>query len=293
MKRITVLAALMVLVLPLAGFAVEPPKDPNPAQGSPNGIPNNATGGPDAFGYTFADNAEAECPYQFVDITATGTSITTGDDSSSGPVALGATFNFYGVDAADLNMATNGYISTDPTDTGPDLSPDCPLPATPSTGGGARFYPLHDDLITTDGLTQYFASCPRANPNCAISEDCTVFQWNGVTHFGGGGPWNMQAILYHQSGDILYQIEPGNPETGTGSTTGIQNDGATDGLTYACDTAGSVPDSTGVCFFHPNPAEACVGLPPVTIPTANNFGLLALLIGLALAAFFMLRRRFA
>jgi len=292
MKRITVLTALLMLVLPLVGFSVEPPKDPNPAQGSPDGLPNNATGGPDAFGYTFADTAEAECGYQFVDITATGTSITSGDDSSSGPVALGAPFDFYGVSLTDLVMTTNGTLSTDPTDGGGDLSNDCPLPATPSTSGGARLYPLHDDLITTDGLMEYFTACPRPNANCSVPEDCTIFQWNGVTHFGGGGPWNQQAILYHQSGDMVFQVEPGNPEAGSGSTTGIQNEAATDGLTYACDTAGSVPDNTGVCFFHPTPAEACAGLPIVAIPTANNFGLLALLIGLSIAAFFLLRRRF-
>ncbi len=292
MKRIAVLTALMIVALPLVGFSVEPAKDPNPAVGSPDGIPSSLTGGPDTFGYTFADTAEAECVYQFVDISATGTMIATGDDSSSGPIALGAPFDFYGVVAADLNLATNGYISTDGTDGGPDLSNDCPLPAPPSTGGGARMYPLHDDLITTSGLMEYFPACPRVNANCAIPEDCTVFQWSGTTHFGGGGPWEMQAILYHQSGDMIYQVEAGNPENGSGSTTGIQNLAADDGLTYACDTAASVPDMTGVCFFHPNPVAACAGLPVVAIPTANNFGLLALLAGLAIAAFFMLRRRF-
>ena len=293
MKRIAVLAALMIVALPLAGFSVEPAKDPNPAQGSPDGLPNNATGGPDAFGYTFADSAEANCPFQFVDITATGTSITSGDDSSSGAVGLTAPHDFYGELNTSLNMATNGYITNDGTDTGPDLSNDCPLPAPPSTGGGARMYVTHDDLITTDGLIEYFASCPRANANCSIAEDCTIFQWNGVTHFGGGGPWNQQAILYHQSGDMVFQVGAGNPETGSGSTTGIQNVTATDGLTYACNVAGSILDNSGVCFFHPNPSPACAGIATVAIPTANNFGLLALLVGLAVAAFFMLRRRFA
>ena len=297
MKRIAVLTALMIVAMPLVGYSVEPPKDPNPGQASDNGIPNEATGGPDAFGYTFADTAEPNCAYQFVDITATGTNIVSGDDVSSGAVALGAPFDIYGISNASLNMASNGYLTTDGADGGPDLSPDCPLPAVPSTPGGtpgARFYPLHDDLITDAGLVEYFAACPRPNANCVVSEDCTIFQWNTVTHFGGGGPWNMQAILYHQSGDFVFQIGAGNPELGSASTTGIQAySPPTTGLTYACDTANSVPDDTGVCFFHPNPAPACAGIATVAIPTANNFGLLALLIGLAVAAFFMLRRRFA
>lgn len=38
-----------------------------------------------------------------------------------------------------------------------------------------------------------------------------------------------------------------------GSTTGIQNESATDGLTYACNVAASVPAATAVCFYHPTP----------------------------------------
>ncbi len=300
MKRAMTIGMALALAAPLLVFAAEPPKDPNPAQGSPGGIPVEATGGPDAFGYTFIDQAEPNCAFQFVDISATGTSITTGDDSSSGAIPLGAPFNFYGTVFNSLNMATNGYISTDPTDTGPDLSNDCPLPTLPSTGGGARFYPLHDDLITTNGLTEYFPACPRSNPNCPglPTEDCTVYQWEDVTHFGGTEPpWNFQAILYHQSGDFVYQTGPGNPEAGSGSTTGIQDaPPPTTGLTYACNVAASVPDNTAVCFIHPTPAPICtvVQLPPtVEIPTANHWGLGALFLALVAAAVYMLRRRSA
>ncbi|MCB1056573.1 MAG: hypothetical protein KDD11_13810, partial [Acidobacteria bacterium] len=168
-----------------------------------------------------------------------------------------------------------------------------------STGGGARMYPLHDDLILNTGVgggfVEYFADCPRTNDRCPI-ESCTIFQWDNVEHFGGGGPWDMEVILYHRTNDIVYQIGAGNPELGSGSTTGVQNDGATIGLTYACNTGNSIPDNTGVCIIDPNPAppECNPIIPsPVEVPTANNFGLVALFLGLAAAAFFVLRRRFA
>ena len=108
-------------------------KDPNRPTGL-SGTPARATGGPDAFGYTWDDSV----PFVAADISGTGTAIFSGDDVA-GVVALGGNgFNIYGVDLTQVAMASNGYISTDPTDTGPDLSNDCPLPATPSTGGGSR-----------------------------------------------------------------------------------------------------------------------------------------------------------
>ncbi len=247
-----------------------------------------ATGGPDAFGYTWADQAEATVNYNFIDISATGTQIFNGDDVSSGGIALNAPFYFFGSVYNQLNMASNGYISTEPADAGPDLSNDCPLPSIPSTGGGARLYPLHDDLVST-GYVQYFSPCPRTsdrNPG----EACTVFMWDDVTHYGGGGgPWDMEAILYHQSSDFVFQIGPGNPEHGSGSTTGIQNTPPpTDGLTYACNTADSVPDNTAVSFYNP----LYIPIPPyVPIPTLSEWGIILMSMLLGLTAIIILRRR--
>lgn len=280
------IAASLAYTADVAGQTGEV-KDPNPPSGL-QGVAARATGGPDAFGYTYADQSEATCPTQFIDITGTGTPVTSGDDVGA-PVALtGPAFNFYGTDYTSLAMTTNGYLSTDPTDSGPDLSNDCPLPAVPSTPGGtngARIYPLHDDLIS-DGLFEYFASCPRPG-DYGAPEGCYVFQWDNVTHFGGGGPWTMEAVLYDTSYEIVYQIGAGNPETGMGSTTGIQDPSPpTTGLTYACDTAASVPDNTTVCIYHPM-------FPPGTfsIPTLSRAMLPALAGLLILVAGLSMRRR--
>ncbi len=244
---------LVILALALANPTLA--QENKGAGDQPQGVavPPAPTGGPDAFGYVWFDGSQPECDFSFVDISATGTVVTSGDDASSGPIALpGPAFNFYGTNYTQLVMATNGYISTDPTDTGPDLSNDCPLPATPSSGGGARLYPLHDDLITGSGLFEHITPCPRAS-GAVAGEGCYVFQWNGVEHFGGTGVmFDMQALLYDTSFGIVYQIGPGNPEQGSGSTTGIQNEVPDDALTYACNSAASIPDNTAVCFFHPN-----------------------------------------
>jgi len=291
------LGVALVLLLVVPAFAQEA-KDPNPPVAGPGGEAPATTGGPDAFGYTFADSAEATCPtVGFYDISATGVSIASGDDVS-GTANLGAAFDFYGTSFTQLQAASNGYISTDTSDTGPDLSNDCPLPVTPSTGGGARMYPLHDDLIVGNLYYEYFDVCPIASPRCAGGEACSIFQWDNTTHFGGGGPWDMQAVLFHTTNDFIYLIGPGNPELGSGSTTGIQDfPTPTTGLTYACNTAASIPDNTQVCFFHPNalPAACLPYVPPVIqeIPTLGVAGLVGLALLLGATAFLLMRRRTA
>ena len=272
--------AALALIAASGGLSAQEQKDPNPPQAKA-ALSLRTVGGPDGFGYTFADGAELTCTAGgFIDISATGAPVVAGDDVSSGPVALGAAFDFYGTSFTSLVMASNGYISTDPTDAGPDLSNDCPIPAPPSTGGGARMYPLHDDLDLEPGIGQgfyqFFATCPRPNDRCPAGEACSVFQWNDVAHFPGGGVapiWDLQAVLYHDTNDFVYIIGPGNPELGSGSTTGIQNfPPPTTGLLYACNQAGSIPDDTTICWFHPDPVpggcqEADLAITKTAAPT--------------------------
>jgi hypothetical protein len=229
-------------------------KDPNPPTGVTGGVTPRGTGS-DTFGHTF-DNT---VPFQAVDITTTGTMVASGDDVS-GVVTLQGSgqFNVYGTLFTQLTAASNGYISTDPTDTGPDLSNDCPLPSGPSTGGGNRMYPLHDDLIA-DIYYEYFSNCPRPS-DLGGNLGCHVFQWANTNHFGGSDSWDQWAILYESTWEMVFQVGPGNSELGSGSTTGIQNEAATDGLTYVCNSPNSLPDNSAVAFFNPQGQ-----LPPCTI----------------------------
>ena len=240
---------LAVALLAATAASAQEAKDPNPAVGAPASTPRTAFG-PDAFGYQGYDQAEPQCTAQFIDITATGTLVVTGDDAGA-PVNLpGPAFNFYGSTFTQLAAATNGYLSTDPADTGGDLSNDCPLPVLPSTGGGARIYPLHDDLVG-DVYFQHFPVCPRPS-GWGAAEGCYVFQWANMTHFGGGGPFTFEAVLYTTSFGIVFQHGAGNPEAGSGSTTGLQNaPPPTVALNYACNTAASVPAGSAQCIYHP------------------------------------------
>src|SRR6056297_1549425 len=181
-------------------WAQEPkdaPSSGNSVEPQPRGVIS------DNFGYTFTDSAAGNCALDFIDISGTGAEIVAAgvDDGASAPISIGTDFDFYGTAVTQLVMASNGYLSTDPTDTGPDLSNDCPLPAVPSSGSGARIYPLNDDLIASGGgFYEYFASCPRSSDQFPFNDlGCHVFQWEGATHFGGGGPFTFQVVLYDES----------------------------------------------------------------------------------------------
>ncbi|MEM1091575.1 MAG: PKD domain-containing protein, partial [Pseudomonadota bacterium] len=222
-------------------------------------------GGPDSFGYTFADSQEPSCSFSFQDIAGTGTQLNftatdgnqaAAEDDGWADVTLGGTgFDFYGTNLTGVTVSTNGYISTSQQDIGGDVSNDCPLPTAVSSGTGGRIYPLHDDVVIQTAYHQYFENCPRPGES-AGSAGCNIFQWNVDGFFGGPSSPNFdfQAILYDGTNQIVYQYGPGNGRQGDSQTIGIQSQANPpfDGLTYACNEPNSVPDNSAVCIFHPS-----------------------------------------
>jgi hypothetical protein len=287
--------------------AVNAPEPPLPPQEIPfrakrgpskNSVTSpNVSGGPDTFGYIFitSQGAAPTIPFSFLDISGTGTVLGSGDNVAYTAV-LSQPFNFYGTSYNALQVSTNGYISTDPLDPGSDLSNDCPLPAVPSSGGGGRIYPLHDDLFLDSLampagriLQQFYAVCPLTNAGGG-TEPCTVIMWdnaqiacedpNTLEIVGCGTPFDFEVILFHTSREIRVQVGPTTDE-GAFSTTGIQDPTATTGLTVACNSAGSIPDNFAVSFVLctaiacpgnmtvPNTAGQCAANVTFPLPTGN------------------------
>lgn len=229
------------------------------------------SGGPDAFGYTFADSEDASCPFDFVDISGPGAEVAflnsfgspTTDDGAASITLAGDGMPVYGERVFDVAMSTNGYISMDPEDGGDDFFTSCPLPAAPRIGPDAsRLYVYHDDLLLLDnsggsGYYQYFDLCPRASSDA--DEACHVFQWDRVS-FGTGGPtgpgprpdgdFSFQAIVYEQSGNVVYQYTGDDPIEGRDAAVGLQNRTADAGLQYSCQTPRVKRDSA-VCIAAP------------------------------------------
>ncbi len=207
--------------------------------------------GPDAFGYVAVDQNDGAV-YNYVDITATGALLVVGAEVSA-EVPLGAPFEIYGGAPMAVYANSNGFLTDDPA-TNFDASNDCPIPDPPSTGTGFRIYALHDDLDTSV-YYQYFTEAEAdmlgyAGETAGIS----VVQWVGVHDGAGGGPVDVEAILFHDDFSFLTMVAA-DAEEGSGSTLGIQNDGATTGLNYTCNTPMSVlPGVTAL--------EYTLGVPP-------------------------------
>ncbi len=210
-----------------------------------------ANGGPDAYGYTWAD-AGGSINHHWIDITATGEEVLwDGDDTSSNdagsgigsPVGLGFPVTLYGTTYTQLVPTANGYLSSDPAEAGLDNSNDC-LPAAPDKGGGVRLYAFHDDLSLTGAsarvLYQHFEVSPHPDKHGGVS----VFSWENARIEGGadaGRSISFQALLFHD-GDIYVQYDTFGFSLGAGATVGLQSETATNGLQYICNSNAIGPD---------------------------------------------------
>lgn len=60
-------------------------------------------------------NVDATIPYNWTDISSTGSSVYLSDDSVSGALPIGFDFEFYGTTYSDFYISSNGFISFTPT----------------------------------------------------------------------------------------------------------------------------------------------------------------------------------
>ncbi len=208
-------------------------------------------------------NRVGVCNRSFIDISGTGTlyaweaagnvNNADTDDEGSVLVQLSQSFDHYGDSINQLRVSTNGFISTSPNATGGDWDNDCPLPRAPDKDNeGARISPMHDDLRGADFYHQFFSVCPRPVDSGGVAS-CEVFLWQGADLFNTSEveSIDIQAILYPATSQWVYQYD-GAGFDGSTSTTGMQNEAATDGLTYACNTANSINTTEAVCTFNKN-----------------------------------------
>lgn len=210
--------------------------------------------GHDEFGYRTIDSNAANGPaFQWVDISATGTSVALGDGSTSqGPFAIGFPFSFYGVDYMNLWMNAKGWLFLG--DLGPGSSSSnnaCPIPNKATVGN--LIAALWDDLSLIEHVpngTAYYesfaaGSCPYGD----YAGDCFVAQWNGVYREQPvADDMTFEAIIF-DNGDILVQVLDAGNEFGSTSTTAIENENGYDGLTYACNEPISITNQLAVLFY--------------------------------------------
>ena len=222
----------------------------------------DGTGIADGFGYRVFDHHDPECSFAFVDIEGGGTpvafsasGVAPADDDGGAVIDLAAPFELYGVPVATVVMSSNGYLSSASTlavESGGDFSNDPVLPAIPDNAPGTpwRLMPYHDELngLDTGGIAYHQHLAPCSRPSEALpGEACTVFLWKDWG-LPGGDAMDFQAIVYHQSFEIVFQIHPGASVPG-GGTIGIQNSSASVASQYRRDAA--LAADTAVCIFEP------------------------------------------
>jgi uncharacterized repeat protein (TIGR01451 family) len=240
------------------------------AQGNPYTVPEEIKGdespcapgrlllgAPDPYGYEFIDSNEPDGPtFSWVDITATGTPLLLTDDDFDGPFTVGFDFPLYGGSFSQFWVSSNGWINF-VLPFHDDLSGDCPITDIGINAQPSRIAIMHDDLDPGDTADLvYYQSFPTS-PHPDFEGRCLVVTYDDFMHWPGGNGnvgGTFQAIIF-ETGEILLQFLDAGDEEGSGSTTGIMNGDRTIGLTYACNTAGSLTDNLAVRFFREDPQE--------------------------------------
>lgn len=175
------------------------------------------SGGPDGHGYRWIDSDAAGGPtFSWVDASALGSAISlSGDDTSAGPFPIGFDFPFYDSVFDEFNICTNGFISF--------TSSSAPYSNQPLPNSGApenMIAPFWDDQVFSGNQAYMYNDGTKL-----------VIQWDNVAHYGTGGPYTYEVILY-PTGKILFQyLSMADPKNS--ATIGIQNETKDDGLQVA------------------------------------------------------------
>lgn len=227
----------------------EPGKgEPDPGHGTPQ-LENH--GGPDDSGYIWIDSDDAGGPtYNWIDITSLGTPLYLGDDSYQ-EVTLPFSFLFYGNTRTSIKICSNGYLTFGSD--GSDYTND-PIPNTNDPNDFIA--PFWDDLNPGSGGQVYYyydADSGRF-----------IVEWYHVPHYGGGGTYTLEAILY-PDGHMLYQYNTMSGEL-TSATIGLENPTGTVGLQVVYDASYVHNDlavwlgqNLGWLTEHPSSGEVDVG----------------------------------
>jgi subtilisin family serine protease len=218
----------------------------------------NPPGGPDGFGYTFMDSNDfGGPPFNWLDISTSGTRLSLTDDSYAFPISLPFNFNFYGTDYSQVAVSSNGAIYFQNV---PLSYSNLPIPTNSSSTPQMFIAVYWDDLNPSSGGAVYYQIL-GSEPDRKF-----IVQWQQVPHYGSTSDWvTAQVILLEGSNSILAQyLDPSN-EAGSGATTGIQGDpspGVNWGLQYGYNQA-VLSENLTICYAYPDSYPNCVG------PTAS------------------------
>lgn len=215
--------------------------------GTEPGSPN-IQGGPDAFGYTFADNRDPGGPvYSFrAGDSRIGDSewlTPTLISNSGGPLDDGVVtktlpfpFSFYGSAYNQVRISTNGNIHFgDPNAWVPrrDNGEEC-VPSSSQYAPKAMIAPLWYDFVVppaSDNTGGVYLRSEGTSPNRTY-----IVEWRNVQAFNNAATRATFEVILSENGEINFQYQDltGQGVDGTQGVVGIQNETGTVGLKYVC-----------------------------------------------------------
>ncbi len=182
---------------------------------TPGVAPLVGAGGPDAYGYRWADSNEPGGPaVDFQDLSGTGVELNVGDETYV-DIDLPFAFPFYGADRATARVSPNGFLTFSSVTAAAYINPPIPRPDAPNAVVAAFW----DDLDASDIGAVYAGSLPDGRFGV---------QWDGVARYGRAQPLTFQVLL---SPDGRIEFQYGAMTDGlTSATVGIESPDGTDGL---------------------------------------------------------------
>jgi len=213
--------AELLEVVPAAASPWHAPAKGDESANGAGALAADRTGGPDAFGYRFADSDGVEGPrFEWIDIAAEASPLAlSGDDENSGPIPIGFDFPFYGDSFDVVYVSSNGWLSftSDRSSYG---NPPA-LPASGPTVPENLLAPFWDDLDL------------RGAPAVSYHGDASRFvvQFTDVGRFSSAARLTFQVVLF-PSGRIVFQYLSMLGVLDS-ATVGIQNGSRTSGLLVA------------------------------------------------------------
>ena len=227
------------------------PTDPTDPNGATDFEVEIGVGGPDAFGYTYADDRAPNGPVyatEFEDITATGTAITfqayaswPATDEGQFEAPLGFSFSFYGNTYTTTWVNTNGFVKFGSS--------------TVSGTNGELAY----QATTLPSTQQPNIIAVKWGDRTGVLGWCetrgTAPDRRFIVHWTSGS--QVYQVKLYEDGQIVLVHAAGNT---SGETVGIQNDAGTIGLLYSF---GGSPES----IVNNRPIR--FALPPAPPPPAS------------------------
>ncbi len=218
-------------------------------------VTNAHSGGPDGFGYTFMDSDYPNGPEFYWIDASVGTPYSLGDDDNV-LIQLPFEFPFYDQTLTEIYVVSNGFMSSSDATSFINSS-------LPDNSKNNIIAPFWNDLNPAAGGMIYTYFDTTAN--------VFVIEWDGVPHYGSGGPYTFEVLLY-PNGDIKFQYLDMDEGRLGESTVGIQGGDGSDEYylqyTYNGDPL-TTHDSLAIYWTYPSYGHD-VGIFAINEPVAGG-----------------------